>query len=196
MPRLTDTRVRMIRTAARLLRRQGYAATGWRQVVAESHTPWGSQAHHFPGGKEQLAVEAVTSSGAAYERLLASAFADNHPADTVTAWATVAAKELQATGWADGCPVATVALETAHVSDNLAAACGSAFTSWRAVIADSIKNRGLPAAEANSLATLVLAGIEGALLLARATRDSAPLHDVACELAEVLHSRLDANANG
>jgi len=191
MPRLTDTRVRMIRTAARLLRRQGYAATGWRQVVAESHTPWGSQAHHFPGGKEQLAVEAVTASGAAYEQLLASVFADNHPADTVTAWAIVAAKELQATGWADGCPVATVALETAHVSENLAAACESAFTSWRTVIANSIRSRGLPAGEANSLATLVLAGIEGALLLARAARDPAPLRDVARELAAVLHARLD-----
>lgn len=191
MPRLTDTRDRMIRTAARLLRRQGYAATGWRQVVAESHTPWGSQAHHFPGGKEQLAVEAVRTSGAAYERLLASAFADNHPADTVTAWATVAAKDLQATGWADGCPVATVALETAHVSDNLADACESAFTSWRGVIADSIGRHGLPAGEANSLATLVLSGIEGSLLLARASRDAAPLHDVARELAAVLHARLD-----
>ncbi len=191
MPRLTDTRDRMIRTAARLLRRQGYAATGWRQVVAESHTPWGSQAHHFPGGKEQLAVEAVTASGGAYARLLATAFADNHPADTVTAWATAAAKELQTTGWADGCPVATVALETAHVSDSLAGACGSVFTSWRGVIADSISRHGLPMAEANSLATLVLAGIEGSLLLARASRDPAPLHDVARELAAVLHARLD-----
>ncbi|HEY4854618.1 MAG TPA: TetR/AcrR family transcriptional regulator, partial [Streptosporangiaceae bacterium] len=68
MPRTTDTRQRMVCSAARLLRRQGYAATGWRQVVADSATPWGSQAHHFPGGKEQLAAEAITLSGASYER--------------------------------------------------------------------------------------------------------------------------------
>src|SRR6266702_119544 len=106
MPRITDTRQRMIRATARLMRRQGYAATGWRQVVADSATPWGSQFHHFPGGKEQLAAEAVAS------------------------WVELAAAELEASGWADGCPVATVALETAHTSAVLAGACRAALGSW------------------------------------------------------------------
>src|SRR5690242_13146889 len=116
MPRTTDSRDRMIRTTAKLLRRQGYAATGWREVVATSKTPWGSQAHHFPGGKEQLAAEAIGRSGAAYERLLRGALADGKPSDAVKAWCEVAAVELERSGWADGCPIATVALETAHTS--------------------------------------------------------------------------------
>ena len=81
MPRTTDTRRRMLRTAAQLFRRQGYAATGWRQVVADSATPWGSQSHHFPGGKEQLAVEAIGRSAASYERLLRAAFDEATPGD-------------------------------------------------------------------------------------------------------------------
>src|SRR5687768_1615300 len=106
MPRTTDTRVRMLRTAATLFRRQGYAATGWRQVVAESETPWGSQAHHFPGGKPQLATEALARAGSSYERMLRAALADAHPADAIAAWAEVAAGQLEASGWADGCPIA------------------------------------------------------------------------------------------
>lgn len=62
----------------RILRRQGYAAAGWRQVVAESETPWGSQAHHFPGGKTQLATEALQHA-AAFERLLRTALAPTPP---------------------------------------------------------------------------------------------------------------------
>ena len=34
----TGTRSKMIATASTLLQRQGYAATGWRQVVNESET--------------------------------------------------------------------------------------------------------------------------------------------------------------
>ncbi|MBJ8338173.1 TetR/AcrR family transcriptional regulator [Antrihabitans sp. NCIMB 15449] len=189
MPRVTDTRQRMIRTASRLLRRQGYAATGWRQVVADSETPWGSQAHHFPGGKEQLAVEALTASGAAYERLLTRAFTA-HPADTITAWGALAGAELEASGWADGCPIATVTLETAHTSPALAQVCGAALTSWREIIAESLVRHGLAPADAVPLATLILAAIEGALLLARATRDVTPLHDVAQQLSDVVRNRI------
>src|ERR1700693_856256 len=98
MPRITDTRQRMIRTTARLMRLQGYAATGWRQVVAESETPWGSQAHHFPGGKEQLAAEAVTLAGARFERLLRGRVEGIHPATFVEQWATLAATELESSG--------------------------------------------------------------------------------------------------
>ena len=117
---MTDTRQRMIRATARLMRRQGYAATGWRQVVADSATPWGSQFHHFPGGKEQLAAEAVALAGRRYEQLLRAALGGRHPAEAVASWVELAAAELEASGWADGCPVATVALETAHTSAALA----------------------------------------------------------------------------
>lgn len=190
MPRVTDSRQRMVRTAARLFRRQGYAATGWRQVVSDSGTPWGSQAHHFPGGKRQLAVEAVTLAGAAYERILRAALDDAHPADAVAAWADIAAVELERSGWADGCPVATVTLEAAHTSDALGVACAAALGAWSAALAEAMTAHGAAPPEATSLATLVLAGIEGALVLARAERSPQPLRLVGTELASILRARL------
>jgi TetR/AcrR family transcriptional repressor of lmrAB and yxaGH operons len=180
----------MIKTMAILLRRQGYAATGWRQVIADSGAPWGSQAHHFPGGKQQLAAEAVTVAGAAYERLLRTALAAGHPADAVLVWTDLAAGQLEASGWADGCPVATVALEETASSDALAAACGTAFTGWRDALTEAIAAHGAPPPDAASLATLVLAGVEGGLLLSRATRDPGPLRAVGSELALALRARL------
>ncbi|MGO9196141.1 MAG: TetR/AcrR family transcriptional regulator [Acidimicrobiales bacterium] len=190
MPRPTDTRKRMVRTTARLLRRQGYAATGWRQVVADSATPWGSQAHHFPGGKEQLAAEAISLSGSGYERLLRVALTDSHPADAVRNLVEVAATELESSGWANGCPVATVALETAHRSDALAEACGGALSKWRGTIARSLLEHGVAPVQAHALATLVLAGMEGGLVMARANRDAEPLRTVGEELAALLRERI------
>lgn len=190
MPRTSDSRERMVSAAARLFRAQGYAATGWRQVIAESGAPWGSQAHFFPAGKEELAVAALGVAAAQVERGMRAVTRGVHPADAVQRWAAAAATALAATGWSDGCPVATVALEMAHTSDALADASAAAFRSWRDVLGDAITAHGVPAPEAAALGTLVLAGLEGAMVLARAARDPEPLHTVGRELAEVLRGRI------
>jgi TetR/AcrR family transcriptional repressor of lmrAB and yxaGH operons len=160
-------------------------------VFAESGAPWGSQAHYFPGGKEQLATEAIAVAGSIYEEILRAAVSSAHPADAVSSWAEFAAAQLAASGWVDGCPVATVALEEAARSDSLAVACHEALSRWRSVLADSFEVHGLGASEADSLATLVLAAIEGALLLSRVARDQGPLRLVGTELARELRRRLD-----
>src|SRR5262249_33568007 len=150
--------------------------------------PWGSQAHHFPGGKEQLAAEAIARSGSAYERMLRVALSDLPPADAVAAWAAMAAQQLEESGWCDGCPVATVALEQSAASDALAGACGSAFESWRRALADGLTARGVAEAKAESLATLILAAVEGGLVIARAGRDPQALRTVGAELAGVIRA--------
>ena len=190
MARRTDTRDKMVSTAATLFQRQGMAATGWRQIVAESGTPWGSQSHHFPGGKEELAVAALTRAGADYERLVRHTFGRQHPADAVRTWVDVAGGVLEATGWTDGCPVATVALERAHDGGPIGETCRSVLASWRDAIAVGLVEAGADTEQSARVATLVLASIEGALLLARTERDRRPLVDVGEQLAAMLEATL------
>ncbi len=190
MPRKSDSRERMIRSAAQLFRRQGYAATGWRQIVAESGAPWGSQAHFFPGGKEQLAAEALSAEGTRIRDEIASALEQTHPADMIVAWSEYASGELKKSKWAEGCPIATSALETAHTSEKLARACDVAFKSWVATFESALLARGVEPAEARALATTVVAAIEGALLMARTARKTTPLSTVGAELAKLLRERV------
>lgn len=188
MPRQSDSRQRMVDAAARLLRQQGYAATGWRAVVAEGDAPWGSQSHHFPRGKEQLAAEALAMEGERVRRDIAAALQRGHPAQMVEGWATSSIEALESSGWAEGCPIATTALETAHQSDVLATACQAAFDSWQRELEDAIARRGVKRGDARALATLVVASTEGALLLARTARDRAPITTVARQLAALLRA--------
>src|SRR6059036_2076448 len=105
------TRERFVSTGADLLRRQGYNATGVKQIVAEAQAPFGSLYHFFPGGKEELGAEAIRTSGALYGLLLPAIF-DPAP-DVVTAvrdFFAGAAAQLADSGYADACPIATVAL--------------------------------------------------------------------------------------
>ncbi|MDQ2631261.1 MAG: TetR/AcrR family transcriptional regulator, partial [Actinomycetota bacterium] len=63
MPRQSDARDRMIRSAATLFRERGVEGTAFADVLEHSSTPRGSVYHHFPGGKQQLAEEATRWAG-------------------------------------------------------------------------------------------------------------------------------------
>lgn len=189
MSETSDSRSRMLRTAARLLQRQGYHATGLRQILAESGAPRGSLYFHFPGGKEELAVAAVQGMSKRIARLIAQllgAYAD--PADAIDAFVRAFAEILRASNYAEGCPVATVTLEAAASSTAIRAACEEAYGEWQRQIAAYLTGAGVPVAQAEPLATLVLAAAEGGLILSRARRDIEPLTTVATQLATILRS--------
>ncbi|TQM81384.1 TetR family transcriptional regulator [Saccharothrix saharensis] len=179
MPRRTDTRQRVVRTAADLFRAQGYHATGINQVLAEGGAPKGSLYFHFPGGKEQLAVEAVTLAGNELCDALAAVL-DSEP-DSAKALAQaleLLGRDLLASDFRSGCPVATVALDAASDSEPIRAACADVYARWQRLIAARTGDE--------DVATVVLAAIEGALLLARTRRSLDPLHAVGARLSAFL----------
>jgi hypothetical protein len=55
-------------------------------VVAEAHAPFGSLYHHFPGGKQQLADEAIRAGGAFFQALVTAVYdAESDPEASVRA---------------------------------------------------------------------------------------------------------------
>src|SRR5450755_2273464 len=58
-PMGSDSRERMVRSAAALISSRGVSATSFSEVVSDSGAPRGSIYHHFPDGKRQLAAEAI-----------------------------------------------------------------------------------------------------------------------------------------
>src|SRR5215470_10513392 len=188
-----DSRSRMLRTAARLLQRQGYHATGLRQILAEIGAPRGSLYFHFPGGKEELAVAAVQAMGKRIARLIAQLLgAHADPADAIDAFVRAFAEILRASDYAEGCPVATVTLEAAASSAAIRAACDEAYVEWQRQIAAYLSGAGVAAGQAEPLATLVLAAAEGGLILSRARHDIEPLATIAGQLAGILRGALPA----
>jgi AcrR family transcriptional regulator len=173
---MSTTRDRIIETSANLFRRQGYSATGVKQIVNEAKAPFGSLYHFFPGGKEELGAETVRISGALYGQLV-PAVLDPAP-DVVTGVRTffnAAADTLEASDYEDGCPIATVALEAAGTSDPLREACAEVFESWISLGAERFVRAGVDPSRARELAIAMLAALEGAFVLAQAARDAEPM---------------------
>jgi len=191
---MTSTRQRIVDTSAELLRRQGYVATGVKQIVTEAQAPFGSLYHHFPGGKEQLGAEAVRTSGALYAQLIPAIFDPApDPPTAVRMFFAGAAEHLVETGYADACPIATIALEVSSTSEPMRAACADVFESWIAAGTPRFTDAGLPRDTARELVIAMICALEGAFVLARASRSTEPLR-VAGELtAQAVERALDAD---
>lgn len=176
MPTRTDTRERLLSTSAELFRRQGYAATGVKQIVTEARAPFASLYHFFPGGKAELGAEAIRISGALYEQLIPAVF-DPAPdvVSGVRAFFAGAAEHLVGTDYEDACPIATVALEVSSSSEVMRTACAEVFERWVAAGAVRFESAGADPPTARELTIGLLCALEGAFVLARAQRTPEPL---------------------
>ena len=184
MARYTDTRRRVLEAAARLFQKQGYAATGLIQVLAESSTPKGSFYFHFPAGKEQLAAESIAMSGSRTgEQMTAIVLAADDPAGAFSSLADLFAANLDGSGFHSGCPVATVALEAAADSETIRSACDGVYGSWAQGLSLALRRWGVAEADALPLCELVICAIQGGILLAKVRRDATVLHSIARQLA-------------
>ncbi|MEU9056026.1 TetR/AcrR family transcriptional regulator [Streptomyces sp. NPDC048384] len=182
-------RERMVFSAAQLIRRDGVAATGMREVAVHAGAPRGSLQHYFPGGKEQLVNEAVGWAGRyAGNRVARFLAALDEPtpsglfAEMVGQWTD----EYEAAGFAGGCPVAAATVDWAESSESTREAVAAAFGTWTGPVAEALVDMGVPRERAGSLATLMISALEGAILMARAERDVRALTTVARELGPLL----------
>jgi TetR/AcrR family transcriptional regulator, lmrAB and yxaGH operons repressor len=178
VPRTTDAREKAIRTAERLFRTQGYAATGLTQIIDESGAPKGSFYFHFPGGKRQLALEVIAAYRAATSagfRAMADA-AEGDGGRFVRNLAKAVAREMAGSDWSMGCAAQVLAQELAPSDTEAADALAALFGEWTEIIAGAL---GGPPERALAL----VAALEGARTLARATRSPAPFEAVAAQFA-------------
>ena len=81
-----------------------------------------------------------------------------------------AAEVLRQSGYADACPIATVALEVASTNEQLREATARVFEAWVVTLAGRLAADGAEPATARATAIVVIELLEGAFLLCRAAR--------------------------
>jgi TetR/AcrR family transcriptional regulator, lmrAB and yxaGH operons repressor len=184
------TREHMIETTASLVHRRGFYGTSLNEILTESGAPRGSLYYHFPGGKEELVLEATRQGVAMVTQLLKEALTGSPDiAEGVRAFVEAAAHMLRDSGYVFGCPVAPIVLDSPE-SSALAEVCQEALEEWERVLVNGLGSAGIEHGHAESLATVIVCCLEGGLILARARRDIAPLDAVAEELASMVQSAL------
>lgn len=173
---MNDTRDRLVNVTASLLQRQGFAATGIKQILSDGNAQFSSLYHHFPGGKEQLAAEVIRVSGIRYQELVEAVW-DSAP-DVLSGVTQVfegAAQTLEATDFAVACPIATVALEVASTNEELRAVTADVFSSWISSGTLRLVAAEIDPTRARALALNVVALLEGAFILCQAAKSTEPM---------------------
>jgi len=175
----------MIRSAASLIGSRGLSGTSFSDVLADSGAPRGSIYHHFPGGKKQLAEDAI---GWTSDQVLGhlDRCPAGRPAEVLDCFIDLWRQSVLASGASSGCPVAGVAIGAGEAAGDLIEPVREAFRSWTARLASRLQEAGVPARRAGPIAVAALAGMEGALILCRAEGSSQPLETIAAELRRLL----------
>lgn len=181
---LAPTRTRLIQAAVTLFQTQGYFATSVSDILVEAQAPKGSLYHHFPDGKAELAIAAVDAVRADVLSWLHHARARNvKTADMVRLLADGMARWLNQAEAAQGSLFSVLAMECATREPQVHDAVRLAYAAWRAALADAIDAE---PADARATADLIIATLEGGLILARADKTPAPLLAAAQRLAHML----------
>ena len=175
--RRSPARARMVRSAATLIRERGIHGTGLREVVAHSGGPRGSLGRFFPGGKTQLVTEAIDVALVdLFNDLGTLSEAETFP-EAISVIVTPWRRLLVDHDFALGCPLAATICDAAD-NDRLRTHVSEKFAGWRAPVADAYTRFEATRAEAESAATVLMAALEGAVILARAQRNIEPLDTV------------------
>jgi AcrR family transcriptional regulator len=185
------TRDRFITATGELFRQQGYNGTSLKQVVDAAGAPFGSLYHAFPGGKEELAEAVILTSGRAYQELFETIYdAADDPVVAIGEFFDGAAAVLEETGYVDACPIGTVALEVASTNDRLREATATVFAGWAETATRRLVAAGVPLADAEELATTLVAAIEGGFMLSRAHRSPEPMRSTGRLMRRLVESAL------
>ncbi len=171
-----STRESILTATAELMRHKGYGAVGMKDIVQASGSPIGSLYHHFRGGKAEIARQALINAGAAYALLIPSVvdgYTDLGAA--LEGVFTQAAENMAATGFANMCPVASVAAEVADTVEELRTTTAQIFAGWIDGGAAYFSARGLDPGQAREVTLALIGALEGAFMLARTLRNTEPL---------------------
>jgi AcrR family transcriptional regulator len=174
----------MVQAAKQLIRERGYNATAFSDVLKLSGAPRGSVYFHFPGGKTQLGIEAAEAH--AHEQVAIIDHAAEQAesvAQLIELYLDLGREGMTASDYSRGCGIAPLVTEGATQESAEVAETGRrAFSEMIDRLAFHFIAFGVDRAPARVLADAVIAGVEGAMITARALRSPAPYDAVRTSL--------------
>lgn len=187
--RALPPRERMVRSAAQLIRRKGVSGTGMREIVIEADAPRGSLQHYFPGGKEELVSDALLWMGDVAARRIERCLSElksRTPSALLASIVDTWRRDLTNEQFSAGCPLVAAAADTAATSEQLRQVLRRAFDGWLEPLSGSLVDLGVPLERSGNLAVVIIAALEGAIILARIRVDLTPFDALVGELGPLL----------
>jgi hypothetical protein len=146
--------------------------------------------HHFPDGKEQIAIEAVASMRNDIIGMLHKLESEERSVAEIIRWlAKGMAQWLKESEWREGTMLVSTTVGSVPDLPKLHAAIKEAFDEWRQHVAKLLMREGWTKAAALSMAQTLIAATEGAMILARIDQDDKIVLKIAETMASLVESR-------
>jgi TetR/AcrR family transcriptional repressor of nem operon len=174
-----QTRERILARSAQLFNRQGYSGSSLSDIMRETGLEKGGIYNHF-SSKEQLALEAFDYAYKLVQQRTRQALSGKFNAiERLVAIVSVFQDEFEDPPVPGGCPILNTAIEADDADEMLRDRARAAMDDWRTTI-HRIVNKGIdrqqirPGVDADEVASILIATLEGAIMLSNLYKD--PIH--------------------
>jgi TetR/AcrR family transcriptional repressor of nem operon len=188
-----STREAVIAAGSRLMRLHGFSRTSLDDVLRESGVGKGNFYYYFKS-KEELGHAILDQLiGEFLERTLEPCFADveGNPLSQIRCFLDRVLDTQRGRNCVGGCPLGNLASELSDVHEGFRSRLAAIFTAWRDRLTRALEDarqRGLVSAECEpeSVSQFLVASLEGAILLAKVTKDIGTMERSVVEMKRYL----------
>jgi len=188
-----ETRERILARSAQLFNRQGYFGASLTDIMRETGLEKGGIYNHF-SSKEQLALESFDYAYELVRQRVRQALAGKFNAiERLLAIVSVFQSEVEDPPVAGGCPILNTAIEADDANEELRDRARAAMDDWRATI-HRIVSKGIerqeirPGIDADEVASILIATLEGAVMLSSLYKDSIHMKRAADHMARFIET--------
>lgn len=169
------------------MEKQGYHATGLNELIRKSGAPKGSLYYYFPNGKEQIASEALLEAGRTVsERFRERTALESNSAKAIRDFLYMIAQRMEETKFYTGSTMTMIAMETVTKSKKINAACREGYTMLIDAFKEKMLAGGMEESKARGMAEMIIASVEGAIILSRTYQDANHLRRIADHVFQML----------
>jgi AcrR family transcriptional regulator len=189
--RTLNERPDVVPLVAEVFREFGYEGASLSRITEKTGLGKGSLYHFFPGGKEEMAKAVLDDVDAWFERHVFDPLRHDAPDLAIARMWDAIDSYFRSGGRI--CLVGAFALDGTR--DRFADAISGYFGRWIASLRDALVRQGWDPADASQSAEDVVLGIQGALVLVRATKDESLFIRTIARLRSRVESRVGRNAS-
>jgi AcrR family transcriptional regulator len=184
----------MVSAGEDLLSQRGYGVT-MLDVIERAEAPRGSIYYHFPNGKLELAIEVADKVRREVDDLVTyHSRKIAQPIPFLQKLVDHHRKRLVNSGYELGCPLMGIITSGDVESPALQEAINQAFVVWIGSISRELVAKGLTEAQAGQLASLLVSGVEGCIVVARAKQNGTPFAEFSKSIPLLVAGVLGADA--
>ncbi len=179
----------IIEISTALFQQKGYKGVGLNEILKTCNITKGSLYHHFPKGKEELLITCLQAITEKITSIIKEVFRKHQTAqEAIKAMIEKLVTDFEIEGTITGHTITSMVSEMGSLSESVREVCSDFYRKIQDIFSEKIEADGFSKGNADSIALMINASIEGGILLCLTQKISQPLKIISQELPKIFDS--------